>query len=53
VAGGVDEPHPALLSFLLFAPEFTRALIELGRGDARRWLGEAHDFDDLWQMGRI
>lgn len=53
VAGGVDEQHAALLSFLLFAPEFTTALIQLGREDASRWLDEAHDFDELWQMGPI
>ncbi len=53
VAGGVDEQHAALLSFLLFAPEFTSALIELGREDARRWLNDAHDLDGLWQVGPI
>lgn len=51
VAGGTDEQHAALLSFLLFVPEFTSALIDLGREDAERWLHEAHDFDDLWQVG--
>jgi NTE family protein len=53
IAGGVDEQHAALLSFLLFAPEFTNALIELGREDAQRWLDNPHDLDDLWQVGRI
>jgi NTE family protein len=53
VAGGADEQHAALLSFLLFAPEFTSALIELGREDAQRWLDAAHDFDELWQIGPI
>ncbi len=53
VAGGIDEQHAALLSFLFFAPEFTSALIELGREDAGRWLDDAHDFDDLWQIGSI
>lgn len=52
-AGGLDEQHAALLSFLLFAPEFTSALIELGRADATRWLDDAHDFDGLWQLGPI
>jgi NTE family protein len=53
VAGGLDEQHAALLSFLLFAPEFTSALIELGREDAQRWLDDTHDFEDLWQIGKI
>jgi NTE family protein len=52
-AGGVDAAHAALLSFLLFAPEFTEALIELGRRDARRWIEQVHDFDDLWQLGPL
>jgi NTE family protein len=53
VAGGADEQHAALLSFLLFAPEFTSALIDLGRQDARRWLDTQHDFEGPWQMGPI
>jgi hypothetical protein len=53
VAGGLDEQHAALLSFLLFAPEFTNALIELGQQDAQRWLDDAHDFDELWQVAPI
>jgi NTE family protein len=53
VAGGADQQHAALLSFLLFAPEFTSALIELGRQDAQRWLDDAHDLDELWQIGPI
>ncbi len=48
-----DVAHAALLSFLLFAPEFAQALIELGRQDATRWLEQAHDLDDLWQVGPL
>jgi NTE family protein len=53
VAGGADEQHAALLSFLLFAPEFTSALIDLGRQDARRWLDAEHDYEGPWQIGPI
>ncbi len=52
-AAGADAQHAALLSFLLFAPEFARALIELGEQDARRWLDQTHDLDELWQVGRL
>ena len=52
-AAGADAHHAALLSFLLFAPEFARALIELGEQDARRWLDETHDLDALWQVGPL
>jgi hypothetical protein len=41
------------MSFLLFAPEFGRALIELGRSDAERWVEASHDLDDLWQLGPV
>jgi NTE family protein len=51
IGGGADAQHAELLSFLLFAPEFSRALIELGQADARRWVAQAHDLDDLWQIG--
>jgi len=50
VAGYADSQHAELLSFLLFAPEFTRALIELGQADARRWIENVHEFDELWQV---
>jgi len=50
---GADVHHAALLSFLLFAPEFARALIELGEQDARRWIDQAHDLDELWQVGPL
>jgi NTE family protein len=51
LAGGADRQHAALLSFLLFAPEFTRALVELGRQDANRWVEATHERDDLWETG--
>jgi NTE family protein len=50
VAGGLDVAHAEPVSFLLFAPEFTTALIELGRQDAQRWIDTEHDVDDLWQL---
>jgi hypothetical protein len=50
-AGDADVHHAELLSFLLFAPEFARALVALGQEDARRWLAAPHDLDDLWQVG--
>jgi NTE family protein len=53
IAGGLDEQHAELLSFLLFAPEFGAALIELGRRDARRWIAGSHDLDDLWQLSPL
>ena len=53
VAGGADRQHAELLSFLLFAPEFAHALIELGQEDARAWLEAQHDLDDLWQVGPV
>jgi NTE family protein len=53
VAGGADAQHAELLSFLLFAPEFSNALIELGQADARRWISQPHDFDALWQLRSI
>jgi NTE family protein len=53
IAGGADAPHAELVSFLLFAPEFTTALIEFGREDAHRWLGQPHDVEGLWQLKPI
>jgi NTE family protein len=52
-AAGADPQHAELLSFLLFASEFAKALIELGQEDARRWLREQHDLDELWQVGPL
>jgi NTE family protein len=53
VGGGGDVGHADLLSFLLFTPEFSRALIQRGRQDAQRWLQSGHDLDDLWQEGPL
>lgn len=52
IGGGADPRHADLLSFLLFAPEFAQALIELGRRDARRWLRAQHEHEGIWQLGR-
>jgi len=49
---GADPLHGELLSYLFFAPEFARALIERGRKDAQAWLEEPHD-DGLWDTGPL
>ena len=41
-----------LLSYLLFAEEFIERLIDLGRRDARRWLGSPHE-QGRWQLGPL
>ena len=38
-----------LFSYLFFAPEFARALLELGRADAKRWLSRRHD-NGPWRL---
>ncbi len=53
IAAEADPQHAEVLSYLLFAPQFASALIELGQQDARRWLGEQHELDDLWQLGPL
>jgi NTE family protein len=50
--GGENPSHGELLSYLLFAPEFAEALLEQGREDARRWLGERH-WEGPWQLGPL
>ena len=49
---GADPQHGELMSYLFFAPEFARALIERGRKDAEAWLEEPHD-DGLWDTGPL
>ena len=46
--GGMTPPHAEVLSYLFFAPEFTRALIDLGREDARAWLARDWGPDGPW-----
>jgi NTE family protein len=52
VDAGADPLHGELMSYLFFAPEFARALIERGRKDAEAWLEEPHD-DGLWDTGPL
>ena len=52
VAGGDDPAHGELLSFLFFAPEFTTALLALGRTHAQEWLAHEHD-DGPWRVGPL
>ena len=46
---GLNPVRGELYSYLFFAPEFARALIELGRADAKRWLSRRHD-DGPWRV---
>ena len=49
-AAGNGPVHGELLSFLFFAPEFARALVQMGRDDARAWLAQEHG-DGPWRLG--
>jgi NTE family protein len=49
---GRDSSHGELFSYLLFARQFTERLMELGRRDAERWLGQKHDHG-LWQLKQL
>jgi NTE family protein len=53
IAGGADAHHAELLSFLLFAPEFTKALIALGQEDALRWVQQTNELEQLWRVAPI
>jgi NTE family protein len=48
VDAGESAVHGELFSYLYFADEFTKRLMELGRRDARAWLSAEHD-DGVWQ----
>jgi NTE family protein len=49
-AAGNGPVHGELMSFLFFAPEFCRALMDMGRADAQHWLSQEHD-DGPWRLG--
>jgi NTE family protein len=46
---GLNSVRGELFSYLFFAPEFARRLLELGRADARRWLSRRHD-NGPWRL---
>lgn len=45
--------HGELLSYLLFAEEFTERLVEIGRRDAKRWLADKTHDHGRWQLGPL
>jgi NTE family protein len=49
LGAGENPLHGELFSYLFFAPEFTRRLLELGKQDGQRWLQQAHD-DGPWRI---
>jgi NTE family protein len=49
---GASVAHGELFSYLFFAREFIERLLELGRRDARAWLGTPHD-QGIWQVGPV
>jgi NTE family protein len=46
---GLNPVRGELFSYLFFAPEFARELLELGRADAKRWLSRRHD-NGPWRL---
>ncbi len=52
VGAGRSSTRGELFSYLFFAPEFAKRLIELGRADAERWITQRHD-DGAWQRARL
>lgn len=46
---GLNPARGELFSYLFFAPEFARELLELGRADAKRWLSRRHD-NGPWRL---
>ena len=48
IDAGANAVHGELFSYLCFAQEFARRLIDLGRRDAHAWLTADHD-DGVWQ----
>jgi NTE family protein len=49
---GKSSVRGELFSYLFFAPEFSRELIELGRKDAEAWLRRKHDHGP-WDTGEL
>jgi NTE family protein len=50
LGAGKSATQGELFSYLFFATEFHKALIELGRRDALRWLELTHD-EGPWRLG--
>jgi NTE family protein len=46
---GLNPVRGELFSYLFFAPEFARELLDLGRNDAKRWLSRRHD-NGPWRL---
>jgi NTE family protein len=46
---GLNSVRGELFSYLFFAPEFARRLLDLGREDAKRWLSRRHD-NGPWRL---
>jgi NTE family protein len=46
---GLNPQRGELFSYLFFAPEFARELMELGAADTKRWLSRRHD-DGPWRL---